>query len=270
MRHADDLKEAIHYGAVQRLRPKLMTVLTTFVGLLPIMLASTYETGADVMKRMAAPMVGGLTTSFILGLTIYPAVFFVWKRYEMEGLAATLRDLIPFSNRPAGATGQIEGLPARQSRGRWLWIFLAVLLVLLLLWGLWSWRQSLIVARPLQSVALQEVGDIQIEVFAPEGRFTPGKSRFSLTFRKPNGESVEVAKVNVQFYMPAMATMPAQLIGADFTPIAPNAIEGNVDLSMSGEWQMRITFDTPSESDTSAGRATPARSQNARISIRTQ
>jgi Cu(I)/Ag(I) efflux system membrane protein CusA/SilA len=102
MRHVADLKEAIHYGAVQRLRPKLMTVLTTFMGLLPIMWASTYETGADVMKRMAAPMVGGLTTSFILGLTIYPAVFFLWKRYEMEGLSATLRDWIPFSNRPKG------------------------------------------------------------------------------------------------------------------------------------------------------------------------
>jgi len=102
MRHVADLKEAIHYGAVQRLRPKLMTVLTTFMGLLPIMWASTYETGADVMKRMAAPMVGGLATSFILGLTIYPAVFFLWKRYEMEGLSATLRDWIPFSNRPKG------------------------------------------------------------------------------------------------------------------------------------------------------------------------
>jgi len=135
MRHVADLKEAIHYGAVQRLRPKLMTVLTTFMGLLPIMWASTYETGADVMKRMAAPMVGGLTTSFILGLTIYPAVFFVWKRYEMKGLSATLHDWIPFANRPARSTGEIEGLPARQSRGRLLWIFLVVLLVLLLLWG---------------------------------------------------------------------------------------------------------------------------------------
>ena len=60
MRHVADLKEAIHYGAVQRLRPKLMTVLTTFMGLLPIMWASTYETGADVMKRMAAPHGGGI------------------------------------------------------------------------------------------------------------------------------------------------------------------------------------------------------------------
>ena len=241
-----------------------MTVLTTFVGLLPIMWASSYETGADVMKRMAAPMVGGLTTSFILGLTIYPAVFFVWKRYEMEGLAATLRDLIPFSDRPARSTGQIDGIPARQSRVRWLWIFLAVLLIFLLLWGFWSRRQSLIVAGPLQPVALQEVGGIHIEVSAPEGRFRPGQSRFHLTFRNPGGDPVEIENVNVQFYMPAMATMPAMLIGAEITPIAPNAIEGILDLTMSGEWQMRITFDTP------AGSTTPPGTRNARISISTQ
>jgi hypothetical protein len=264
MRHVADLKEAIHYGAVQRLRPKLMTVLTTFMGLLPIMWASTYETGADVMKRMAAPMVGGLTTSFLLGLTIYPAVFFVWKRYEMEGLSATLRDWIPFSSGPPGSAGEIDGIPARQSRSRLLWIVLAILLVLVLLWGFWSWRPSLRVVEPLQPVAQQQVGDIQIEVSAPEGRFSAGRSRFHLTFQNLGGNSVEVENVNVQFYMPAMATMPAMLIGADLAPISPNTIEGSVDLSMLGEWQMRITFDT------SAGSATPAGSQNARISIRTQ
>ncbi len=126
------------------------------------------------------------------------------------------------------------------------------------------------VVEPLQPVAQQQVGDIQIEVSAPEGRLSSGRSHFHLTFQNLGGNPVEVENVNVQFYMPAMATMPAMLIGADITPITPNAIEGNVDLSMSGEWQMRITFDTPAESATNAGRATPARSQNARISIRTQ
>ncbi len=120
------------------------------------------------------------------------------------------------------------------------------------------------VVEPLQPVAQQQVGDIQIEVSAPEGRFSTGRSRFHLTFRNPGGDPVEVENVEVQFYMPAMATMPAMLIGANLAPISPNTIEGNVNLSMSGEWQMRITFDT------SAGSATPAGSQNARISIRTQ
>jgi copper/silver efflux system protein len=72
-----DLKEAIVEGAAQRIRPKLMTVLTDMIGLLPVLLAT--GTGADLMKRIAAPLVGGITTSFLLELTVYPAIFAYWK-----------------------------------------------------------------------------------------------------------------------------------------------------------------------------------------------
>jgi Cu(I)/Ag(I) efflux system membrane protein CusA/SilA len=73
------LKEAIVVGAAKRIRPKMMTVGTTFIGLLPIMWAATHETGADVMKRIAAPMVGGIFTSFAMELFVYPALYAVWK-----------------------------------------------------------------------------------------------------------------------------------------------------------------------------------------------
>jgi Cu(I)/Ag(I) efflux system membrane protein CusA/SilA len=76
------LKEAIHYGAVKRIRPKLMTMGTTLIGLLPIMI--TTGTGSDVMKRIAAPMVGGITTSVIMELLIYPAIFLVWRRRSLS------------------------------------------------------------------------------------------------------------------------------------------------------------------------------------------
>jgi Cu(I)/Ag(I) efflux system membrane protein CusA/SilA len=72
-----DLREAIVDGAARRVRPKLMTVLTTMIGLVPILWST--GVGADVMKRIAAPMVGGLVTSFLLELTVYPALFAVWK-----------------------------------------------------------------------------------------------------------------------------------------------------------------------------------------------
>jgi Cu(I)/Ag(I) efflux system membrane protein CusA/SilA len=84
----DDLREAIVEGAAQRIRPKLMTVLTTMLGLLPVM-AST-GTGADVMKRIAAPMVGGVVTSFLLELTVYPATFALWKGRQSLGTPAAL------------------------------------------------------------------------------------------------------------------------------------------------------------------------------------
>jgi copper/silver efflux system protein len=80
MRTFADLKEAIHHGAVKRVRPKIMTVACLVVALLPIMLASTASAGADVMKRIAAPMFGGIVTSFLLELLVYPAVFAIWKK----------------------------------------------------------------------------------------------------------------------------------------------------------------------------------------------
>ncbi len=79
MNNMRDLEEAIMHGAVKRVRPKVMTVLTTFFGLLPIMWAATYETGADMAKRIAAPMVGGIFTSFLMELLIYPCIFMIWK-----------------------------------------------------------------------------------------------------------------------------------------------------------------------------------------------
>ncbi|MCG6142463.1 efflux RND transporter permease subunit [Leptospira mtsangambouensis] len=77
-----DLESAIIEGAVHRVRPKMMTVLSGFIGLLPIMWAT--GSGSDLMKRIAAPMVGGLATSFVLELIVYPAIYFLWKRAELN------------------------------------------------------------------------------------------------------------------------------------------------------------------------------------------
>ena len=77
LRSLAELQEAIRQGAVKRIRPKFMTVATMFLGLLPIMWS--VGTGADVMKRIAAPMIGGIFTSFVLELVVYPAIYEVWK-----------------------------------------------------------------------------------------------------------------------------------------------------------------------------------------------
>jgi Cu(I)/Ag(I) efflux system membrane protein CusA/SilA len=72
-----ELQAAIHEGAVKRIRPKFMTVATMFFGLIPILWST--GAGADVMKRIAAPMIGGIFTSFVLELVVYPAIYEVWK-----------------------------------------------------------------------------------------------------------------------------------------------------------------------------------------------
>lgn len=77
MKTKNDLEEAILYGAVKRIRPKMMTVMAAFMGLLPIMWSM--GTGSDVMRRIAAPMVGGLVTSFALELIVYPVIYHIWK-----------------------------------------------------------------------------------------------------------------------------------------------------------------------------------------------
>ncbi len=82
MKNSSDLREAIIHGAVKRIRPKMMTVCAAAIGLIPIMWS--IGTGADMMKRIAAPMIGGLFTSFLLELLVYPPIYSLWKRKELE------------------------------------------------------------------------------------------------------------------------------------------------------------------------------------------
>ena len=83
MQTREDLREAIYEGAVKRVRPKVMTVACAFFGLVPLMWST--GAGADVMKRIAAPMIGGLFTSFLMELLVYPAIYYRWKGRVIEG-----------------------------------------------------------------------------------------------------------------------------------------------------------------------------------------
>jgi Cu(I)/Ag(I) efflux system membrane protein CusA/SilA len=93
MRHRKDLAEAVYKGAVKRVRPIIMTASVIFAGLLPIMWSQ--GTGADVMKRIAAPMVGGMITAVVVTLLVYPAIFYIWRGWKLlpgaEAVAAEHR-----------------------------------------------------------------------------------------------------------------------------------------------------------------------------------
>jgi Cu(I)/Ag(I) efflux system membrane protein CusA/SilA len=82
MRNVEDLREAIFHGAVKRVRPKAMTACVIVGGLLPILWS--HGTGADVMKRIATPMVGGVITSTIMELAVYPAIFYLWRARHLQ------------------------------------------------------------------------------------------------------------------------------------------------------------------------------------------
>ena len=82
LRNMAELHEAIIHGAVKRIRPKLMTVAAASMGLMPIMWSA--GVGADLMKRVAAPMVGGLFTSFLMELLVYPAIYLLWRSRQLK------------------------------------------------------------------------------------------------------------------------------------------------------------------------------------------
>ena len=82
MRNVTDLRDAIYHGAVKRVRPKAMTACVIIAGLAPILWS--HGTGADVMKRIATPMVGGVVTSTLIELLVYPAIFFLWRSRNLK------------------------------------------------------------------------------------------------------------------------------------------------------------------------------------------
>jgi Cu(I)/Ag(I) efflux system membrane protein CusA/SilA len=97
-RSARDLRDAIMEGAVERVRPKMMTVTAIIAGLLPILWGS--GTGASVMKRIAAPMVGGMLSSTVLTLVVIPAIYSLWQEYAL----VRRRELEPTHAEPAFAS----------------------------------------------------------------------------------------------------------------------------------------------------------------------
>src|SRR5204863_3623130 len=86
MRHRTDLRDAIYHGAVKRVRPKAMTASVIIAGLLPILWS--HGAGADVMKRIATPMIGGVVTSTAMELVVYPAIFYIWRSRRFKNLPA--------------------------------------------------------------------------------------------------------------------------------------------------------------------------------------
>jgi Cu(I)/Ag(I) efflux system membrane protein CusA/SilA len=113
MQNLGQLHEAIVQGAAKRLRPKFMTFATTCIGLFPIMWAT--GTGSDVMKRIAAPMVGGIFTSFVLELLVYPAIYEVWRwNTAVKKLQAPLTE---YPNKPAAGLRLIPPTPAEDATG---------------------------------------------------------------------------------------------------------------------------------------------------------
>src|SRR5438477_12527292 len=107
MNNMKDLHDAVIEGAVSRVRPKIMAVSAILFGLLPIMWSPAMQAGADVMKRIATPMIGGVISSAVLNLLIYPVIYVIWRRQELPEKAEEAAPFLP-----------PEIVPSRQMRQR--------------------------------------------------------------------------------------------------------------------------------------------------------
>jgi copper/silver efflux system protein len=147
MKTRGDLNAAVIEGAVQRIRPKIMTICAILFGLLPIMWSPTTQSGADVMKRIAAPMIGGVITSGILELLIYPAIYALWRR---RYLPKETRDSMELTKPAAGVPPRVasEPEPKPTPRRRWKVFVIPVAVALSAAGGYFAWQKFAPSARP--------------------------------------------------------------------------------------------------------------------------
>ena len=234
MNSLDDLYDAVREGAVQRIRPKIMTVCAILFGLLPIMWSPATQAGADVMKRIAAPMIGGIVTSAILELLIYPVIYVIWRRRQLpRGIARADQSELA-ANPPS-------------SRGR-LFRFIMIAAILAgaiyggsILWQSSTGRKPSVIEAKDNPLATVSIGDLTATIFG-ELRFAP--SNLLVEFRDGSGALVDAGtvKLELDMSMPGMImhgsgeTTPAGLPGQYGVKITPD---------MAGDWTAKLSMDGP-------------------------
>jgi hypothetical protein len=251
MNSMGDLQEAVIEGAVHRVRPKVMTICAILFGLLPIMWSPTTQSGADVMKRIAAPMIGGVVTSGILELLLYPVIYVFWRRRH---LPKSTRDSSALTQVPPSTPVEISAAtsastPTRTQR-TWKVLLIATVVLALAVGGYFSWQKfgygaSRTAATSDQPFATQEVKDLSVTFTAPKGQLQSGMNNFFLEFRdKTSGELVDVGTVKFDLDM----NMPGMLMHSSAT-IEPTGTPGRrqatVKPDMAGDWKATLHYDGP-------------------------
>ena len=220
-----ELREAIIEGALLRLRPKVMTVSTVVASLLPIMWSS--RVGAEVMKPLATPVLGGMVSSLLHVLIVTPVIFY-WIRARRL---------------PAEATAAPPTAP-RASRGRrTLQIVVAVTVVVALFFGWRVWRGEREQAPEAGSTEIQTVaaGGLRVTLLSPSGAFRQGRGEFTLEFRTPEGRLVDVGRVSAT----AAMAMPGMVMSGVFQvePASPpGRYRGVAEFGMAGAWQFSLEW----------------------------
>ena len=229
----DGLRDAVMEGALLRLRPKVMTVSTVIAGLLPIMWST--QAGADVMKPLATPVLGGMVSSLIHVLIVTPVIFF-WIQQRRLGLRDE-RGSDPMTKSVMGSD------PKRRA-----WVVIAIL-VLVIGGGWLAWNRLGDRADSASPQAGSDIvrsvrsGNMDIVMRSPSGVLRQGRNTFTIEFRSADtGALVDAGTVraSANMSMPGMAMSSGMQVRPTGTP---GRYEGTADFGMAGSWPMAIEWD---------------------------
>src|SRR5438552_3242629 len=229
-----DLHDAVMEGAVSRVRPKIMAVSAILFGLLPIMWSPAMQAGADVMKRIATPMIGGVITSAFLNLLIYPVIYVIWKKRDLKDQEEEEAPFLP----PAI-------VPSRENRQRsFKWIALIIGLIAIFYVGNFAWHKL----RPTQisgaPFLTQKVNDLTVNFVAPEGELLQGNNDVLIEFHDSAGQLVDVGNVKLELNMNMTGMQMHE--GANIQPAgAPGRYRAKIKVGMAGDWAGKLSYDGP-------------------------
>jgi Cu(I)/Ag(I) efflux system membrane protein CusA/SilA len=223
-----DLRAAIVDGALLRLRPKVMTVSTVVAGLLPIMWSA--RTGAEVMKPLAAPVLGGMVSSLLHVLIVTPVVFY-WLR------ARALPVEVPIARSTSGSRAG----PRRGRRAALLAGTAALVLVAAALW--WRTQGTAVAPNNLKAIQTVTSGDLRVAVLNASGSFRQGRTEFVVEFRSAKTDRLVDAgtvRVEANMSMPGMPMSGGIEISRTSTP---GRYTATGQFGMSGVWRMSVQWD---------------------------
>jgi len=229
-----DLHDAVIEGAVSRVRPKIMAVSAILFGLLPIMWSPATQAGADVMKRIATPMIGGVVTSAFLNLLIYPVIYIMWKKRGLKEQEEEEIRFVPPALIPS--EGVRRCLPKL--------IAMVVIVGALIYGGNFAWLKFASRNTAGASFSTQTVNDLTVTLSSPGGQLKNGDNDVLIEFRDSAGQPVDVGTVRFELNM----NMPGMQMheGANIQPAgAPGRYRAKIKVGMSGDWAGNISYDGP-------------------------
>jgi len=229
-----NLHEAVLEGAIGRVRPKIMTVCAILFGLLPIMWSPVTQAGADVMKRIAAPMIGGVVTSAILELLIYPVIYVIWRRRDLQDPHEEETVFVPAAL-----------VPSERIRRRLPRIIATILIATAVIYGgNFAWHKFASRNTTGKPFATQTVNDLTVTLSSPDGQLRNGDNDVLIEFRDSSGNLVDVG--NVKFELNMNMTGMQMHEGANIEPAgAPGRYRGKIKAGMAGDWAGKLSYDGP-------------------------